>query len=105
MLPPAPPAWRRAFDTIERAVGEPLEQGLTSSEFARGVGIARKLRRGVARRADAAASWALHRVALPSHRDVRRMERQLMNLERQIGALQRELDRPRRDRPQDGRDP
>jgi hypothetical protein len=93
----ASPLWRRAFDTVERAVGPPLERGMTSSEFARSVALARRLRRAVGRGVDSAGSWALHQVALPSHEDVRRLRRQLARVERELGALRRELDEKRGD--------
>jgi hypothetical protein len=88
----APPLWRRAFDTLERAAGPPLERGTTSSQLARGMTVARRLRRGTARRLDAAASYALHQVALPSHADIRRLQRQLAGVERELGAIRRDLD-------------
>jgi hypothetical protein len=90
--PQAPPLWRRAFDTVERAVGSPLERGTTSSQFALGIAVARRLRRGTASRIDAAASYALHHVALPSHADIRRLQRHLASVERELGAIRRDLD-------------
>jgi hypothetical protein len=54
--------------------------------------VARRLRRGTARRLDAAASYALHQVALPSHADIRRVQRQLAGVERELGAIRRDLD-------------
>src|ERR1700754_5012283 len=87
-----PPLWRRTFDKLERAAGPPLERGTTSSQFALGISVARRLRRGTARRLDAAASYALHQVALPSHADIRRLQRQLAGVERELGALRRDLD-------------
>ena len=53
---------------------------------------ARRLRRAVARTADAAASCALHQLALPSHADVRGLRRQLARIERELGSLRRDLD-------------
>ena len=87
-----PAAWRRLFDTVERAVGPPLERGATSSEFATGAAVVGRLRRSVGRRVDAAGSWALHQLSLPSHRDVRALRRQLTKVERELSALRRELD-------------
>lgn len=94
MTSPAPPSWRQAFDAVERRVAAPLERGTTSSEFAAGAALVGRLRRAVGRRLDAAGSWALHQVALPSHADVRRLQRQLASVERELGALRRELDKP-----------
>src|SRR5215208_3107773 len=88
----AAPLWRKAFDAVERAIGPPLEHALTSNELAAGMSVARRLRRGVGRRVDAAGSWALHQVALPSHADIRRLRRQLAGLERDLAALRREVD-------------
>lgn len=95
-----PPLWRRAFDSVESAVGPPLERSTTSSEFAAGAALLAQLRRGVGRRVDAVGSWALHLVSLPSHADLRRVHRQLAAVERELGALRRDLDR----RPVDGGD-
>lgn len=72
---------------------------MTSSEFALSVAVARRLRRAAARRGDAAASWALHQVALPSHADLRRVQRQLAGVERELGALRRDLDFESREGP------
>jgi hypothetical protein len=92
MPPKATPLWRRAFDTLERAAGSPLERGFTSSEFAMTLAAARRLRRAAARNADAVASCALHQLALPSHADIRGLRRQLAHVERELGALRRDLD-------------
>jgi hypothetical protein len=92
------PLWRKAFDVVERAVASPLERGTNSSEFAVTLAVARRLQRGVARRADAVASWAWHQVALPSAADVRRLQRQVAAVERELGALRRDLDTERRER-------
>ena len=86
------PQWRRAFNTLERAIGSPLERGTTSSQFALGISVARRLRRGAARRLDAAASYTLHQIALPSHADMRRLQRQLAGVERELAAIRRDLD-------------
>lgn len=92
MPPASSPAWRRAFDTVERAVAGPLERGTMSSEFVMGAAAAGRLRRSIGRRIDGAGSWALHQLALPSRRDVRGLQRQLANVERELGALRRQLD-------------
>jgi hypothetical protein len=93
-----PPLWRRAFDAAERRIGPPLERGATSSEFAVTLAIAQRVRRGIARRTGAVASWAWHQAALPSAADVRRVQRQLAAIERELGALRRDLDAERRQR-------
>ena len=98
MSPDAPVAWRRFFDTVERGVGPPLERGATSSQFATGASIVGQLRRSVGRGMDAAGSWALHQLAMPSHADVRALQRQLAKVERELGALRRDLDK----QPDDG---
>jgi hypothetical protein len=83
---------RSAVDIVEPAVGRPLERVTASTEFAVTIGAARRWRRSVGHRVDAAASWALHQAGLPSYADMRRMQRQLATVERQLSAVRRELD-------------
>jgi hypothetical protein len=91
----SPSLLRTAVDTVEPAIGRPLERLTASREFAVTIAVARRLRRSLGQRVDAVASRTLHQAALPSHADVRRLQRQLAAIERQVSALQRELDEDR----------
>ena len=94
----APPLWRRAFDTAERAVGGPLESVVRTETFADTVALAFALRRRVGREVERQSRRALHRVNLPAASDLRRISQQLAVLERQMRVLTHELEDLKEDR-------
>jgi len=94
MASPAPPAWRRAFDLVERRVSPALNAATRSPEVQVAVQFVELTRRSVAGGVRGAASWGLHLGGLPSHSDV-------LDLRRQLGEVQRELLAIRLDLPTD----
>jgi hypothetical protein len=92
------PAWRRAFNGVERRVGPQLAAVTNSSDFQIAAQTLRRARRAIARPVDGLASRGLHLVGLPSHADVRDLRRQLGEIQREMLALRRDLLRAERDR-------
>jgi hypothetical protein len=88
---PGPPAWRQAFNQAEGFVGRPLESLTNSPEAATVAVVADRLRRRAFRQIDALASWGIHQLHLPSHRDLRMLQRQLGSVQRQLSEVQAQL--------------
>jgi hypothetical protein len=62
-----------------------------SPETAAALIVTDRLARKVFRQVDALASWAIHQLHLPSHRDLRMLRRQLSAIQRQLSDVQAEL--------------
>jgi hypothetical protein len=88
---PEPPAWRQAFNRAETIVGRPLESMTNSPETAAIAVVADRLKRRAFRQIDALASWGIHQLHLPSHRDLRMLQRQLSAVQRQLSDVQTQL--------------
>ena len=92
MPPPSEsPAWRRAFDGVEKRIAPPLTAVTSSPDLQV---VMQKL--GAAKRAVTApvggvASWGLHLVGLSTRQDVRELRRQLGDVERDLLSLRRDL--------------
>lgn len=91
MSPRRSPAWRRAFDGVERLMGRPLESATNSTDVQSALVTVRRVRRAVTSPVDRLASRGLHLVGLPSHADVLALRRQLNELQRDVSTLHREL--------------
>lgn len=89
---PQPPAWRQAFNQAEVFVGRPLESLTNSPEAASILIVTGRLSRKVFRQVDAVASWGLHQLHLPSHRDLRELQRQMSAIQRQLSDVRAALD-------------
>jgi hypothetical protein len=85
------PGWRRAFDTVERRIGGPIESAMNAPDLYSILAIARRTQRVVATRVDQLTSCALHQIGVPSARDIRRLRGQVSALQQELGALRREL--------------
>jgi hypothetical protein len=87
----AQPAWRRAFDKLERTVGEPLEDAVASQRYVDLVVKATKAQlafnRIVKRAVDDQIARALHLFNVPAYSDMRRLSRQLTTLTAEVRAL------------------
>lgn len=90
MAPRDSPLWRRAFDDVERRVGQPLASATSSSEFQAAVLRARRLRKAAAKPVHSVAGMALHLVGLPSNTEVRHLRRELNEVQREMSALRRD---------------
>jgi hypothetical protein len=91
---PATPTWRRAFDKIERLLGEPLEGAVASQQFVDVMAVGMKARRtatgavsGVVR---GVAGVVLRTVNIPTRDDVQRMNRNLVVLTTEVRRLKAE---------------
>ena len=87
------PAWRRAFDRAERAIGGPLEQMIDTRRFAsalvvmfRAQGIAYGLMERNTR-------MLLHLWNMPARTDIKRLNRQVAILATEVRRLAEELER------------
>jgi polyhydroxyalkanoate synthesis regulator phasin len=87
------PLWRRAFDAVERPLGDALAQGARSGAFADVVAVGVRLERRLQREIERRTRRALHLVNLPAATDVRRLNQQVTELQRQVRALSRELEK------------
>ena len=85
------PAWRRAFDGVERRISPPLETVTSSTEFQIAAQKLRRAKRAILRPVDGAASWLFHLAGLPSRGDVSGLLRQVGELQREVFSLRREL--------------
>jgi polyhydroxyalkanoate synthesis regulator phasin len=89
----AAPLWRRAFDAVEKPLGDVLAQGARSGPFADSLKVALRVRRRAQREVERRTRRALHLVNLPAATDVRRLNRQVTELRREVRELSRELEK------------
>lgn len=85
------PAWRRAFDLVERRIAPPLQSVTGSPDLQITVDKLRGARQAVARPVDRVVSWGLHIAGLPSHADLRGLRNQVIQLQREVLSLRREM--------------
>jgi hypothetical protein len=90
-MPPRPPTWRRAFDTVERGVGMPLERLVRSERFFDVVTLATRSRSGVNRQLERVSRRALHLLNIPTATDVRRLSDQVNRMDRRVVAMRKDL--------------
>jgi hypothetical protein len=85
------PAWRRAFDRVERTVGRPLEDAVASRRYIDVIVISMKLQLAVnhelRKTIDRQMGAVLHLINLPTRSDVRRLSRQLTVLTGEVRNL------------------
>lgn len=90
------PTWRRGFDRIERAVGEPLEEAVGSRRYVDAVVLGIKvqvaLNRKVRRTVDRQIGAIWHLLNLSTRADARRLSRQLAELTGEIRTLAQDAD-------------
>jgi len=91
------PAWRRAFDGVERRVGSPLESATSSPDFQVAAQALRNAGRAIGRPVTGVVSWGLHVAGLPSRADLRALTRQLGEVQRELLAIRRDLAKAGRD--------
>jgi hypothetical protein len=93
----AQPAWRRAFDKLERTVGEPLEDAVASQRYidlvVKGTKAQLAFNRIVKRAVDHQIARALHLFNVPAYSDMRRLSRQLTTLTGEMRGLTQQADR------------
>jgi hypothetical protein len=85
------PTWRRAFDSVERKAGKPLEDAVASSRYVDLMLTTMKLQRAVggalARQVQGRIGGLLHAINVPTRNDVRSLSRQLTVLTREVRSL------------------
>lgn len=90
------PPWWRAFDKVERAVGEPLEEVVASRPYVdamlTGMKAQRKVLGAVGRAASGAVEKVLHAVQIPTRSDVRRLNNQIVELATELRQLSADRD-------------
>ena len=91
MPPSGSPAWRRAFDGVEKRIAPPLTAVTSSPDLQVVIQKLSAARRTVGAPVGDAASWGLHLVGLPSRQDVRDLRRQLGDVQRDLLSLRRDL--------------
>ena len=65
------PAWRRAFDAVERPLARRLEGAVQTSHFAEALALGLAVDRTASTAAAHLSSWLLHRVNLPAASDIK----------------------------------
>lgn len=95
----AQPAWRQAFDSVERTIGKPLEDAVASQRYVDAIVLGMKVQLAVNRRmrkaVDSQIGAVLHAVNVPTRSDVRRLSNQVTTLTGEVRMLAAELDRAR----------
>jgi hypothetical protein len=91
-------SWRSLFDQIEREIGSRLEAGVERNEFQDFVALAVKARAQLDALGDDVATWALHQLHLPAHRDIKQLSEQITRMERRIRDLDARMARSNRGR-------
>jgi hypothetical protein len=85
------PTWRRAFDRVERAIGEPLENAAGSSTYVdvlvRGMKVQRAVGGAVGRVAGGAVNVVLRAANLPTRNDMTKLSRQVTVLTSEVRQL------------------
>jgi hypothetical protein len=89
----AGPAWRPAYDAVERAVTPRVDAVVRSGQFARTVAWGTRARRAVGDRVNGVSArlWSL--VNLPAGTDVQRLRAQVGALDREVRRLTLQLAR------------
>ena len=92
MAPPGPPAWRKAFDGVERRVSPRLAATTSSPDFQVLTQKVRRATRVVTRPVGTVTAWGLHVAGLSTQGDVRLLRRQLGEVQRDMLALRLSLE-------------
>jgi hypothetical protein len=91
--PSTKPAWRKAFDAVERRVAGPVESAVRTDAFNDVMAVVYRSRRELQRAIERQTRRALHLANVPAATDVKQVSEQVAALHRELRALQRELDR------------
>ncbi len=95
----AAPRWKRAFDTVERSIGQPLEELVQQERFADVIMLASRLNSAGRRTFERSTRRVLHLVNLPAGSDVKRLHEQIWALEREVRDLNKRLATSDREEP------
>ena len=86
------PLWKKAFDSVERAVAPGLESAVRSEGFADVATVAMRIRSEVARSAERSMRRALHFWNMPAGSDIKRLSEQVASVERRLRDLAKRFD-------------
>ena len=92
MAPDSSPAWRRAFDGVEKRVSPRLAATTSSPDFQVLTQTLRRATQVVSGPVGSLIARGLHVAGLPTHGDVRQLRRQLGEVQRDMLALRRSLE-------------
>ncbi|BDH56535.1 hypothetical protein [Tsukamurella sp. PLM1] len=84
------PLWRKAFDGVERRIGEPLGNATSSADFQVLSLKVGRVKSAVLAPVEAVVGFGLHLVGIPSHSEVRDLRKDLTDVQRDLLALRRE---------------
>ena len=85
-------ALRRAFDSAERLVGHPLERVAALPEASHVLLTVTRAATNVPRRLEELRAAAVHLLALPAHRDIRRLAAQMARLQHSVEEIEQLLE-------------
>ena len=86
------PLWRKGFDSVERAVGRPLESAVRSELYFDVLALSTRARREAFNAVERVSVGALHLVNLPASTDIRQLRAQIARMERTMVALTKQID-------------
>ncbi len=95
----AAPRWKAVFDTVERGIGQPLEELVQTEGFADAIMLAKRLNSARRRTFERSTRCVLHLVNLPAGSDVKRLHEQMWALEREVRDLNKRLAAADREEP------
>ena len=81
------PAWKKAFDAVEKSVAPKLEQAVRTDQFADAAAALTKVQGQMQKRVEKASRDALHRANMPAATDVKRLADQMASLERRMHEI------------------
>jgi hypothetical protein len=85
------PAWRQAYDAVERNIASPLEALVRTPEFARASALTARARRLVRDQCNDATAQLWHLANLPAGTDVQRLRVQVGQLDRELRRMRLQL--------------
>jgi hypothetical protein len=91
-MPDQRPLWRKAFDSVERAIAPGLESTVRSEGFADVATVLMRMQAAMTRSTERAMRRALHMWNLPAGSDVKRVSEQIASLERRIRDLAKRVE-------------
>ena len=86
------PAWKKAFDAVEKQAGPTLGKALSNPRVIEALTLTMAIERRAREDVAEFVRRQLHLVNLPAGTDVQKVSNQIANLERQIRQLNRRLD-------------
>ena len=86
------PLWRKGFDSVERAIGAPLESVVRSELYFDLVALSTRARNGAFSKVEQLSVGTLHLINLPAGTDIRKLREQIARMERSMAQLAKQID-------------